>query len=249
MMFELSNEYDITLVSDIGTEKRNALIIDNFYKNPNEVRNYCIDSPKKSKKTDPELIAGLPGWRVFEEDSRVAEKLKDQFSHWRDQSIWRSPNPPASKWWDENWNKTGFMCNVMNANTMDVGGGIPHQDSFNVRFGSVIYLNTPEECAGGTRLYSYMDNMSLYAPDIIDDGLRHQYNEITMNRWICDNDETAKTRDWVDGSNKDSPWKVEFEFEMVYNRCILYEADLLHSQWYSEGMFTDYDRICQVLFM
>ena len=46
-MFELNKEFDITVVSDIGEEKRNALIIDNFYKNPDEVRQYCLDSPNR----------------------------------------------------------------------------------------------------------------------------------------------------------------------------------------------------------
>ncbi len=241
-MFELNKEFDITLVSDIGSEKRNALIVDNFYKNPDEVRQYCLDSPKKTSETHPGLISGLPGHRVFEDDPRVAEQLKDQFSRWRDEPIWRSPRLTNLKSWDDAWNRTGFMCNVMNAETFDKGTGIPHQDNIDITFGSVIYLNTPEECAGGTRLYSYKNCMSLYAPDIVETGSLYVRDHFNV-------DDTDKSRDWFDGSHEDSPWKVELEFEMVYNRCILYEADLLHSQWYSKGMFTDYDRICQVLFM
>ena len=37
-MFELNDKVDITLVSEIGAENRNALIIDNFYKDPDSVR-------------------------------------------------------------------------------------------------------------------------------------------------------------------------------------------------------------------
>ena len=39
------------------------------------------------------------------------------------------------------------------------------------------------------------------------------------------------------------------EFEMVYNRMALYESRVLHSQNVDLGMFTEYDRINQVLFM
>lgn len=236
-MFELNKEFDITVVSDIGEEKRNALIIDGFYKNPDEVRQYCIDSPNRD---DPDLIAGLPGWRVYEEDSRVKENLKPLFDQLKQHPIWKSPI--NEELWESNWNKSGFMCNIMNAKTMDVGGGIPHQDSFDIHFGSVIYLNKGDECQGGTRLYSYFGKQSFPRPDMITEdcvAMGHEFNQITKNRWL---------RQWVD-EDPESPWKVELEFEMVYNRCILYEADLLHSQWYSEGMFTDHDRMAQVLFM
>ena len=49
--------------------------------------------------------------------------------------------------------------------------------------------------------------------------------------------------------DQEDGWEVELEFEMVYNRCILYEADQLHAQWYSEDAFTTKDRIAQVLFI
>ena len=42
---------------------------------------------------------------------------------------------------------------------------------------------------------------------------------------------------------------VEHSFEMVYNRMVLYEADVLHGQNAELGHFTNFDRINQVLFM
>lgn len=47
----------------------------------------------------------------------------------------------------------------------------------------------------------------------------------------------------------DGYWKVEHTFEMVYNRFVLYEAKNLHGQCVDLGMFTDYSRINQVLFL
>ena len=129
--------------------------------------------------------------------------------------IWK--NPINEELWESNWNKSGFMCNIMNAKTMDVGGGIPHQDSFDIHFGSVIYLNKGDECQGGTRLYSYFGKQSFPRPDMITEdcvAIGHEFNQITKNRWL---------RQWVD-EDPQSPWNVELEFEMVYNRCILYEA-------------------------
>jgi hypothetical protein len=53
---------------------------------------------------------------------------------------------------------------------------------------------------------------------------------------------------WLKDHGTDK-WNVELEFEMVYNRMIMYEADLLHAQWYAEDAFTNCDRIAQVLFL
>ena len=247
-MFEINDDPDMILVSKIGIENRNALIIDDFYKNPDEVRQYALDSPKKTKETDPGLLSGLSGSRVFEQDSRVKDKMKSFFDELSKQPIWNSPRNFESQWYDDNWNRIGFMCNITNQKSMDVGGGIPHQDSFDNRFGSVIYLNTPEECQGGTRIYSYFGAIGFYQADMIDSdpnkrwvepqSFKDNMNEITMHRWKNHHQ-----------NEPDEGWKVEAEFEMKYNRCILYEADVLHGIWQEPDMFIDYDRIAQVLFM
>jgi len=44
-------------------------------------------------------------------------------------------------------------------------------------------------------------------------------------------------------------YTVEFEAEMKYNRMFLYPADVLHMANVDLGMFTDYNRINQILFM
>lgn len=228
-MFELSKEVDLTVVSDIGPEGRCALIIDNFYQDPDAVREATFDLEMRN---DSDLLAGLPGWRVYAEDFRVKQNLKPLFDNLKKQPIWK--NKIDDQVWDSNWDKTNFLCNVMNSETRDVGGGIPHTDSFDVHLGAVIYLNKPEECNGGTRLYSLDGRQSASSVDDRD-AFRHLYNEYLKKKW----EEDCNHPDW----------KVEFEFEMVYNRCIVYEADLLHSQWYDESAFTEHFRIAQVLFM
>ena len=37
-MFELSDQLEVIAITDVGPEKRNCMLIDNFYKNPDEVR-------------------------------------------------------------------------------------------------------------------------------------------------------------------------------------------------------------------
>ena len=57
-MFEI-NDPEITLVSKIGNENRNALIIDNFYKNHDEVREYALSSKRYSHQDNPDLWESL----------------------------------------------------------------------------------------------------------------------------------------------------------------------------------------------
>lgn len=225
-MFELNDKVDITLVSEIGAENRNALIIDNFYKDPDSIREYAFSCNLQNR---PNLMSGLPGWRIYEEDSRVRENLKPTFDNLKNQSLWVTEIDEEK--WEENWNKTNFLCNVMNSTTRDPGGGYPHMDAFDMHFGAVIYLNTPEECNGGTRLYSMSGKQSTRT---LQPGISHLFNEHAKNKWQYD---------------QEDDWEVELEFEMVYNRCILYEADQLHAQWYSEDAFTTTDRLAQVLFI
>ena len=164
-----------------------------------------------------------------------------------DPDLWERPFDV--EFFHSEWDKSGFMCNVINDSTLlrNPNGIIPHQDSYpshinNLRaqFGAVIYLNTPEECAGLTNLYSFNGQMTL--PDRGRTGIPKPENEDEMSQEDLFNH--------INDNLKDSPeWTIEHKFEMVYNRLVLYEADVLHGQNVDLGMFTEYDRINQIFFM
>ncbi len=234
-MFELNNEFDITVVSGIGLENRNALIIDGFYQNPDEVRQYAIDSKKYSKQDDPELIAGIPGQRVCVFDKRIRQNLKPFFDDIRNhKDLWKSQRNIAPGSWETSWDRQAFVCNIMRAKDRAPGGGIPHIDSFNTQFGVIIYLNTLEECQGGTRIYANEGVVNPTKDDI------NMVNELADQRWKRDHST-------LDCPN--SGWKTEVSFEMKWNRCIIYESDNLHGIWHEPDMFINHDRIAQVLFL
>ena len=46
-MFELSDQLEVIAITEIGKEKRNCMLIDNFYKNPDEVRVLAFKLPKR----------------------------------------------------------------------------------------------------------------------------------------------------------------------------------------------------------
>ena len=131
-MFEI-NDPEITLVSKIGKENRNALIIDNFYKNPDEVREYALSSKRYSPEDNPDLLAAFPGWRVFENDDRI-KNLKPFFTGLSKEPLWR--RPINYNHWNDNWDRQGFMVNISNQSSHD-HSIIPHQDSFDNHFGGL----------------------------------------------------------------------------------------------------------------
>jgi len=245
-MFELNNDLDIKIAK---VNEATVVVVDNFYKKPDEVRELALSL---GTSDDPSKTGGLPGIRSFYYTSEVREKLYDiYYELCLDNNIWQRDRLLSIPQWYDEWDKSGFLCNIVNDSTLLKSplGIIPHQDRYSgepegptCQFGSVIYLNTPEECAGGTNLFSYKGMMSLPCsvgqfmdkPEGFDDEVSETSQIFPyIHRWI----------------NGDREWKVEHRFDMVYNRCIVYESDVLHSPDIDTGMFTDYDRVNQVMFL
>ena len=243
-MFDLNDSLEIKVARDILG--RNAVVVDNFYKNPDEVREFALSNINNRGRE----VASIPGGRIYVDTDEVRDKLKGIFhTLCFDPDIWRRDQVYDEPFFNKMWDDQGFMCNVINDETLlnNPLGIIPHQDYYpsndktfdgviRSRYGSVIYLNTPEECHGGTNLYSFNKHISIFEREhcgipVIEDATDEElYNHI---------------RSYLDNNF----CNVEHSFEMVYNRMVLYEADVLHGQNAELGHFTNFDRINQVLFM
>ena len=260
-MFELNLDAKVIAFKDI--KGRSAIIVDDFYKDPDAVRELAL-SLKYSD--DPDLIGGFPGSRSYFATTEVREKLYNIYLDLCSNKLWNNPDqktqlksdgsfkiPLISKNrpfneadFEKNWDVQGFMVNNLNDSSLkkEPMGIIPHQDRWEnkpsstalLQFGSVVYLNTPDECAGGTNLYSYNGEMSI--------------PEDWQPEWMRGVDQDRVSFKYIkDKVNGNDPYTCEFEADMVYNRMVLYQADVLHSQNADLGMFTDYNRINQILFM
>jgi hypothetical protein len=286
-MFELNGDARIIAFRDI--KGRSAIIVDDFYKDPDEVRELALSLQYKDK-SESSLVGGFPGGRSFLDTLEVKEKLYNLYLDLCSKKLWEIPDritdvfqaKDCDNWstkgitlkedgsfniplikknrpfnvedFESNWNRQRFMVNVTNDDLLikDPLHIMPHQDYWEdedptYQFGSVIYLNTPDECpgGGGTNLYSYRGEM--YVPN------RMQMFDATMGFWMeeCLKKETdiekfKYLKSKVDGEEL---YTVEFEAEMKYNRMFLYPADVLHMANVDLGMFTDYNRINQILFM
>ena len=254
-MFEVNEKMKIQVVT--GIKGRSVVIIDDFYKDPDAVRELAL-----ATKTTAEC-GSFPGTRGVYDDrvgsefnlskyatTEVTERLfevylklcKTYFNEFDEEKF------------NKNWLDQMFMFNSMNDETLKANpeGIIPHQDTYAndpspFQFGSVVYLNTEDECAGGTKIYSHYGRITIpedVAPSWIDpeelsfhqrdNYLEHIHGHIAVG----DN-----------GSNVGNPYKTEYKIKMKYNRMALYEADVMHGQDVYKGMFDEYNRINQVLFM
>ena len=229
-MFELNDELDITVVSDIGIDKRSAVIIDNFYRNPDEIRSI--------RGEDGGMKGGMPGDRVCFPTNEI-RNIKPIFDELcLDEEIWGRPTDRDK--YESSWGKASYMCNFITSESIVEmpGGLIPHQDTYELsphpnQFGVVIYLNTPEECNGGTSMWSYQGKMT------VKDRLHGILSTLEKER---------ATYERVQGV-LNSDFNKEYVLEMKYNRAVVYPTDILHSAELKSEWFKEYPRIAQVLFL
>ena len=83
-MFEVHNQdpvihrvYDHSRFNDIGFVWRKVFVVDDFYKYPDQVRDYAL-SCKRTK--DKEVCGGLIGSRVMEDNQEMIDNLRPVFS-------------------------------------------------------------------------------------------------------------------------------------------------------------------------
>ena len=247
-MFEPNGNAEIEVIK---VKERSVIIVDDFYENPDEIRDLAIEL-KYSE--EPGLIGGFPGKRGSLGTPEVKEKLYQVYL-----DLCKAYGDLNEVDFENNWNNLGFMVNItkdsyLRPNPMGI---IPHQDYWanepgwesTYQYGSVVYLNTPDECAGGTNLYSYGDHMSIptdYQPEWLQDA-QGAFNITGPILGSLSDDLIFKyIKDRVDSN---VPYKLEFEAEMKYNRMFLYPADVLHTANLDLGMFIENYRINQVFFM
>jgi len=250
-MFEVNEKMKIEVIT--GIKGRSVVVIDDFYKNPDEIRELVLSLEHNDSS---ELTGGLPGARGVLDTPEVKERLYDVYLTLCANYFGDFDEDKFSK----NWDKQIFMSNLLNDDTLREKplGIIPHQDYYpnqqesSFQFGAVVYLNTDDECAGGTKLYSHFGRISIpedYQPEWLADREQIENGEGVYPGGLVEPDfEYIKSKidDTQLGNN---PYACEYKAEMKYNRMVLYQADVLHGQDADLGMFTEYNRINQVLFM
>ena len=253
-MFEINKDAKVTTFKDING--RSAIIVDDVYKDPDEVRELALSLDYGDGEA---AKGGFPGIRSGSH-FRIPEvkgKLYNLYLDLCSNKLWKRPFNLED--FNSNWDIQGFMVNATKDTFLKQNffGMIPHQDYWEdlpsenpkLQFGSVIYLNTPEECAGGTNLYSYNGEMSISSEEKPEWLQRHADIVDIKGPVLTSMSEEKKFKYLKDIIDGDTLYKTEFEAEMKYNRMFLYQADVLHSMEVDIGMFRNNHRLVQILFM
>lgn len=217
VVFEINDNLAATVFT-IGPRKSKIVIIDDFYKNPHMVRELALAIPPTRH---PGILGGVPGGRID------ASYNLEHFSSVFDNLIRSVFLPEEQRKLNSNlgeiFKSATFCVNVIQSTNLS--NKVPHVDNREeFRFASTIYLNTPEECQGGTSFYTF--NGAQEGP------------ELTAGIQI----------DYVTDSV--GPWDMIFLAEMKFNRFVLYEQNILHTAYVKPGMFeNDLYRLVQMFFV
>ena len=228
---------------------RTVYIVDDFYKDPDEVRELALSL---KYGVAPGLVSGFPGMRGSLETFELKEKLYNIYL-----DLCRNCGSLREDDFERNWDRQGFMVNSTNDSLIVKNPlqEIPHQDYWEgdpedvstYQFGSVIYLNTPDECAGGTNLYSWKGEISI-SLDRKPEWLQNMSETYDITGPVLTSmSDDYKFKMIKDKVNRD--YNCELKAEMKYNRMVLYQSDILHKGDIDLGMFADYNRINQVFFL
>jgi len=167
-MFEVNTNLNIEIKklydhakNDYGYMWRKVFIIDDFYKNPDEVRDLALNFEPKS---DKKYCGNLIGKRVVE-DVEDFSKLRDSFKTLCQYKDWYNLTYDHQEF-DEKWDRSKFMVNITTGDEIDQRFNEKmhtytfHIDGVDSKWAALVYLNKDDECQGGTNFYSWKGDPS-----------------------------------------------------------------------------------------
>ncbi len=204
-----------------------VISVDNFYKNPHMVRELALNIPASTNKR---IRGNNPALRInaFYELSNMS---------WIYDQLARTYFPDIMKEYDpgymiRSFTNATFMVNVMQSENLPPI--CPHMDNTSGRnLASTIYLNTANECNGGTSFYKF--------------GGKTYYDDTSITHTL-DVKGKHPVREYITDTTYD--WEMIGMVPMVFNRMVLYNQAVLHTAYVKPHMFVnDNYRINQQFFI
>ena len=181
--------YDYTRLNDFGYIWRKVFVVDDFYKNPDEVRDYALSCERTN---DKEHCGGLIGTRVIEERQDMIDNLKPVFKELCQHSEWKNLEFTEDLF-NYRWDNQKFLVNhttnkdINERFTKTVYCYTLHKDP-DSKWAALVYLNKPEECEGGTQFYKYKEDHAYGEYDIKKDitfTSEMKYNRMILYEAKC----------------------------------------------------------------
>lgn len=223
VVFKINENCDIKF-EEIGPTKIKVVTVDNFYENPDMVRQLALDIPAT---TNQRIRGGNPAHRInvfYVMDGMASFYDYLLRTYWPE--IMNNVHPYGVY---ESFSRATFMVNVMQSHNLPPTP--PHQDNPNGdHFASTIYLNKDDEADGGTSFYTFGG----------------KDNAIPVN--FYDVNQTIPVDKYITDSVGD--WELVGMSPMKYNRMVIYNQNILHTAYVKPDMFTnDLYRINQQFFI
>ena len=152
--------YDHSKNNDQGFIWRKVFVVDNFYTNPDEVRDYALSCELKEGK---EYCGSLVGKRVVEDSQEMRDNLRPVFTTLCNQKEWNNLEYNDDEF-QSKWDNMKFMVNhtthddIMDRFTDTVYCYTHHKDNVGYKWAALVYLNKDDECNGGTNFYKYIED-------------------------------------------------------------------------------------------
>tara|TARA_E500000331_G_scaffold69973_2_gene64718 strand:+ start:14609 stop:15322 length:714 start_codon:yes stop_codon:yes gene_type:complete len=237
-MFELNPMMDITAIVDIGPDNRSAMVIDNLYENPEEVRQLALKIPRQKDIPLTNHRDGVRGAWQTEELRRHTEKLWEELLG--DEDHWGRPTHMGQL--SQNMSLMWFITDYLDEKVIDEDplALVPFQTWYThnpspFQFTIEVFLNPDKECFGGTNVWNFAGKTS-----VVED-LKNMY---------ADQDREWKKFDIrKDIYNTKFTWTREMTFGMKFNRAVVLPADLLQAPIMQTAHYTDTTRITQKIFL
>ena len=233
-MFELSDELEVIAITDIGPEKRNAMLIDNFYKNPDKVRELAFKLPKRE---DINLINHHSGTRSVYETEELRKNTERLFKELcYDEQFWGRPTD--QEYIEKNMAVMPFLVDWMNQDTvakqplqlLPFQAYYPENPS-PFQFTCEIFLNKNMPSMGGTDIWAFAGKNTIHED---------------MKNMYADADAFSLRKDVYESV---LAWKQSMMFGLEYNRAIIIPADVLQAPFITAGMYEEEDRLSQKIFL
>jgi len=198
---------------------QNIIVIDDFYKNPNEVRNFALNAEYPKQDSDDDYT--YPGRNSLQEF--YSKEIHQCFEEiLKEELIPSQPN--------------GYFRISLKKDTykQDI-----HVDP-GWKWGAVIYLSKPEDCVpeGGTSFWRHKNLNWESCPRNDEEAKIYGYPSYKESWW---------TTVYGDGLNR-SKWTRYFLCPMKFNRLVIFKTHLWHSHNYNFGDNLENGRLVQLLF-
>lgn len=224
----------------LGASRLPVVIVDDFYRYPERVRALADSLSYTSLR---ELVQQFPGERAeIEADTRHLARAVWQY-------YGRSGDPVPESF-------PFCVSRYCGGVVFEPRQRLPHVDP---TLTALIYLNRPDECAGGTALYRHRssgleriplmpDNeilklahhMGYRAADILELGYPAVIERMLFNpRFAPEGNRTL---------NEGNPtWELLTLVEMRFNRLVIYDGRIPHGMWVEPDWYLETPRINQLL--